>query len=273
METQKILQATFIDILFDGRNKHYGAYELRLHYSKRLGIAVSVMLAVCLGIFLAAAMSKGRTVIADAIQVNDTLTLSVVDPPVVEPPLPPPALPQPVPVETVRITPPVIVPDDAMTDEDLPPSIDEITNAKIGTMNVNGVPDEGIVVPLVASAGLGNVVPPGPVPTDTDTIFLIVENPAEFPGGIEAWKRYLERNLIYPSLAQENGTQGRVSVQFVVDRDGNISEVVALNDPGEGLAEEAVRIIKRGPKWKPAEQNGKKVIYRHVQVISFHLEG
>ena len=61
-------------------------------------------------------------------------------------------------------------------------------------------------------------------------------------------------------------------VQFIVDKEGNISDVQALNDPGEGLAGEAVRIIKKGPKWKPAEQNGRKVIYRNIQSITFRLE-
>ena len=273
MEAQKILQANFIDILFDGRNKNYGAYELRVHYSKRLAIALAIMLAIILSLFLTAAMSKKSIAVGNAMEVNDTLTLTTVDPPVVEPPPPPPALQAPMPVETVSFTPPIIVPDDDVTEDDLPPAIDEVVDARIGTMNIDGSADEGIVAPLVEAVGLGNAVAPGPAKTDTDSIYVIVENPAEFPGGIEAWRRYLQRNLVYPSLAQENGTQGKVSVQFVVDREGNISDVIALNDPGEGLAEEAVRIIKRGPKWRPAEQNGKKVIYRHVQVITFQLEG
>jgi protein TonB len=115
-------------------------------------------------------------------------------------------------------------------------------------------------------------VAPKVVEEDYDKVFTKVENPAEFPGGADAWRRYLERNLNYPESAQENGTQGVVKVQCVVDKEGNISEVQSLNDPGDGLAEEAVRIIKKGPKWKPAEQNGRKVIYRHIQSITFRLE-
>jgi protein TonB len=86
---------------------------------------------------------------------------------------------------------------------------------------------------------------------DYDKIFTKVENPAEFPGGPDAWRRYLERSLQYPEAAQENGVQGVVRVQFIVDKEGNISEVQALNDPGEGLAEEAVRIIKKAPNGCP----------------------
>ena len=105
-----------------------------------------------------------------------------------------------------------------------------------------------------------------------DKVFTKVDIPAGFPGGISAWTEYLQKNLRYPNKAFRKGIQGVVRVQFIVDREGNISEVVALNDPGGGLAEESVRIIKNGPKWKPAEQNGRKVIYRHIQAITFKLE-
>lgn len=105
-----------------------------------------------------------------------------------------------------------------------------------------------------------------------DKVFTKVDIPAEFPGGVQGWTEYLQKNLRYPNKAFKKGIQGVVKVQFVVDREGNILEVVALNDPGGGLAEESVRIIKNGPKWKPAEQNGRRVIYRHIQAITFKLE-
>jgi protein TonB len=111
------------------------------------------------------------------------------------------------------------------------------------------------------------------LPTDSGTrIFTKVDKPAEFPGGAEGWRSYLEQNLNYPKKAQRQKIEGMVKVQFLVDKEGNISEVAAVNDPGGGLAEEATRIIAKGPKWIPAEQNGKKVIYRHIQAITFRLE-
>lgn len=105
-----------------------------------------------------------------------------------------------------------------------------------------------------------------------DKIFTKVDIPAEFPGGSNGWREYLQKNLRYPNKAIRKNIQGIVRVQFLVDREGNISEVVALNDPGGGLAEESVRIIQNGPKWKPAQQNGRKVIYRHIQAITFLLQ-
>lgn len=115
-----------------------------------------------------------------------------------------------------------------------------------------------------------------PVGIDRDSantiIFTKVDKPAEFPGGTKGWSEYLQKNLVYPNKAIKKNIQGVVRVQFLVDKAGNISEVQALNNPGGGLAEESVRIIANGPKWRPAEQNGRKVIYRHIQAITFKLE-
>jgi protein TonB len=134
-----------------------------------------------------------------------------------------------------------------------------------------GVDIGSVVAPPLEQRSVGNVITPKTAEIDYSSIFTKVENPAEFPGGAGEWSRYLQKNLRYPDKAIDNGTQDVVRVQFIVDKDGNISEVQALNDPGDGLAEEAVRIIKRGPKWKPAEQNGQKVIFRNIQAITFRL--
>lgn len=105
-----------------------------------------------------------------------------------------------------------------------------------------------------------------------EKVFTKVDKPASFPGGLDGWRRYLERQLQYPKAAQEKGTQGTVQVQMIVAEDGNISELKALNDPGNGLAEEAVRVIAKGPKWIPATQNGHPVTYRFVQNLTFQLQ-
>ena len=103
-------------------------------------------------------------------------------------------------------------------------------------------------------------------------VFTKVDVPAAFPGGANGWKAYLESNLKYPKKAQKKGIQGVVRVQFIVDKTGKVSEAAVLSEPGGGLGEEAVRIIMQGPNWVPATQNGKKVIYRHIQSITFALE-
>lgn len=95
---------------------------------------------------------------------------------------------------------------------------------------------------------------------------------AEFPGGVDGWRNYLEKNLKYPKKALKENIQGTVRVQFVVEKNGVISQAVALNNPGGGLADIAVDLIKKGPKWIPAEQGGQKVRYRHIQAIIFRLQ-
>jgi protein TonB len=102
--------------------------------------------------------------------------------------------------------------------------------------------------------------------------FTTVDKAAEFPGGVEGWTKYLIENLKYPKKAIKQNIQGMVKVQFRVDSTGKVSEITALNNPGGGLAEEAVRIIANGPNWIPAEQNGRKVIFRQIQAIYFKLE-
>jgi periplasmic protein TonB len=116
------------------------------------------------------------------------------------------------------------------------------------------------------------IVTTSPVVVSDSRVFTKVEKHAEFPGGAEGWRTYLMQNLRYPNKALKKNIQGVVRVEFLVDHDGNISEVKGLNDPGGGLMEEAVRIIKYGPKWQPAEQDGRKVLYRQIQAITFALE-
>jgi TonB family protein len=98
------------------------------------------------------------------------------------------------------------------------------------------------------------------------------DKPAEFPGGSEGWRMYLEKNLKYPKKARRAEIQGVVRVQFIVGKNGDISEVSILTDPGGGLGDEVVRLISTGPKWVPAEKDGKKVIYRHIQAVTFSLQ-
>jgi len=276
MEVNKILSADLLDIVFDGRNKEYGAYELRRAYAKRMLTALLVTATVCLAIFassiIANSVNDKKLVMQNVDDVQLTEVKEREAPPPPPPPPPPPKPPEPPKVEIAKFTPPKIVKDEDVKEEEKPPEIEKIEQAKIGTINQEGTKDIGIVAPPVESKSAAEVVAPKVVEEDYEKVFTKVENPAEFPGGQSEWTRYLTKNLRYPDEAIDNGTQGVVRVQFIVDKEGNISEVQALNNPGDGLSDEAVRIIKRGPKWKPAEQNGRKVIYRHIQAITFRLE-
>lgn len=273
MDANKILNADILDIIFDGRNKEYGAYDLRKNYNKRiitsLVSVVSLLFLLFLGSALASVIGKKKDVKLDVAQEVQLEKVVEEKKPVIPPPPPPPKMPPPPKVEMAKFTPPKIVPDKEVKEP--PPPIEKVAEAKIGTINQEGTKDEGIVAPPVEAKGTGTVVAPVVQAEDYDKTFTKVENPATFPGGMDGWRRYLERNLSFPESAQEAGTQGVVRVQLVVDKEGNVSEVKALNDPGDGLAAEAERVIRKGPKWNPAEQNGRKVTFRFVQQVTFQL--
>jgi protein TonB len=103
-------------------------------------------------------------------------------------------------------------------------------------------------------------------------VFSFVQIAAEFPGGLYGWTKYLDRNLNKDLPFKNGAPPGKytVIVSFIVSETGAISDVSAENDPGYGTKEEAIRVIIKGPNWKPAEQNGRKVVYRHKQSITFY---
>jgi hypothetical protein len=102
---------------------------------------------------------------------------------------------------------------------------------------------------------------------------IISKEEAQFPGGVEGWVRYLQKNLKANTPAKRKAPVGRYSVivNFTIDTDGSVTDVFAENDPGYGTAEEAVRVIKNGPRWIPARQDGVPVIFKHKQSITFQV--
>lgn len=107
-----------------------------------------------------------------------------------------------------------------------------------------------------------------------DKVFTVVEIPASFPGGPTAWRKYLQQNLNANIPVKKHASKGlyKVIVTFNVDKEGNVSNVQAENDPGYGTKEEAIRVISEGPKWMPAVLNGRNVICRHRQSITFQVQ-
>lgn len=271
MDVNKIQSADILDIIFDGRNKEYGAYELRKSYNKRMAKAlvgtVLILLLAVLGNLLANTVGKEskELIVQDVSLENVTQEEKKPEPP----PPPPPPKQEPPKVEITKFTPPKIVKDEEVKEEDEIKEVEKLEDTKIGTINQEGAKDEGIVAPPVET-GTGVVEAPKKE-EDYDKIFTVVQISAEFPGGLPAWTKYLERNL-NRDLPVENGAppgKYTVVVSFIVAKDGKISDVVAENDPGYGTKNEAIRVITRGPNWKPAVQNGRNVIYRHKQSITF----
>ncbi|MCG7857669.1 energy transducer TonB [Flavihumibacter sp.] len=275
MDVNKILSADVLDIVFDGRNKEYGAYDLRKTYSKRMTYALvgtALLLALAfLGSFLASSLrnSDDKTeMIVQDVQLEEVKTEEPKNEP---PPPPPPPKPEPPKVEMAKFTPPKIVKDEEVKEDEKPPEVEKLEETKIGTINQEGIKDEGIVAPPASDEGKGVVEAPKKVEEDWDKTFTKVEIESEYPGGTSAWQRYLNKSLRYPQDAIDNEVQGTVVVQFIVDKEGTVSAVEAISGPEE-LREEAARVIKKSGKWTPAVQNGRQVKSYKKQPITFRLE-
>jgi periplasmic protein TonB len=272
MEPNKILQADVLDIIFENRNKDYGAYELRKKYNKRITLALVITAAV-------AALAIGGTVLAknlkpsddDKLQVEDMSLKQIEEPPPPElPPPPPPKAPPPPPqMELTKFTPPVIKKDEEVQKQEMPPQ-EDLEETKIAEITQEGDKDLNATIPPVVEESKGTVV--GPT-VDENQIFTKVEIEASVDA--KQWKRYLENNLQrYIEDARDQGLapgQYTVQVRFLVERDGSIADVQALNDPGYGLSKGAVDVLRKGPKWTPGIQNGQKVRSYRTQPITFLL--
>lgn len=275
MDVNKILSADVLDIVFDGRNKEYGAYDLRKTYSKRMTYALvgtALLLALAfLGSFLASSLKNNddkTEMIVQDVQLEEVKTEEPKNEP---PPPPPPPKPEPPKVEMAKFTPPKIVKDEEVKEDEKPPEVEKLEETKIGTINQEGIKDEGIVAPPASDEGKGVVEAPKKVEEDWDKTFTKVEIESEYPGGTSAWQRYLNKSLRYPQDAIDNEVQGTVVVQFIVDKEGMVSNVEAISGPEE-LRDEAARVIKKSGKWTPAVQNGRQVKSYKKQPITFRLE-
>jgi protein TonB len=267
MLTNNILTSDLIDIIFDGRNKDYGAYELRKTYSKRIGRA---MLVTGLVVFL----TIGGVVLANSRKGNsgggpnkNEIMITQIQEQVPEK-LPEPEKPKPIEkpvVKEVAFLEPKIV--QVVTEP--PPSTDDLKNAKTSDKNVDGVDP--------------NTVPdPGPQPPDNTGIidtkpekendredFIPIEIAAKFSGN---WTQFLERNLDAEIPVNNGAPAGRyqVIIKFTIDENGHIISTDALTNYGYGLEAEAIRVIKKASsKWEAPIQNGMKLKATMKQMITF----
>lgn len=262
-----------LEILFANKNKDYGAYELRVMYNKRMKYALSFMFLLCLLFTVGSILANANDESNKLAYVGPEITLTNVEekPPVEEIKPPEQKIEEPK-TATEVLTPPRIVEDDLVKEEDVMLAVDDYESVKIGLEKVEGREDIGIVEPPVeTTTGLTKGLQ-----SNTDMLenrFTSVQIAAEFPGGIKEWQRFLERNL-NSELPTENGAPVgvyTVVVTFIVDVDGKVSDVQAESDPGYGTKDEAMRVIRKGPNWKPANQNGRAVKYRHRQAITFKV--
>lgn len=258
-----IFSDEWCDVVFDGKNKVYGAYELRRKSSKRhfwaFLIAIFIFILACLSPEIM------RHIIPQQKETNLKVTtfsdIKIEKPKediLKEIPPPPPVR------NTIKFTPPVIKPDEAVNDEDQPKMQKEIVEQKaaIGTTDFNKGTDD-ITAPIAKENAK--------IVEDDDKPFMIAEKMPQFPGGDVEMMKFIRDNLKYPPKAQEAGVMGKVVVNFVVGRDGKITQIKVVRGIGSGCDEEAIRVLQKMPPWTPGEMGGKAVPVYFTFPITFRL--
>lgn len=265
MKPELILQADILDIIFEGRNKEYGAYNLRKDYNARmkkalLGVLTMVTVLFIFNLFDVFPITKSETLV---ITPQDIFLERVkVKPPDV---VKPAELPKPKPA-TIQHTTIVIVNQDNVAPL---PDIKELAkDVLIGTETIDGPPATTIQSPAESLGVDSNSTTPAEKPKQKDIVREYAEIMPEFPGGQAAFMRFLAKNLRVPENALEPGQKLKIIVRFVVGKEGELSNMQFLQTSGEVFEHEVLRVLKKMPRWKPGSQNGEKVqVYFNLPII------
>jgi len=265
MNSEMIRTADVLDILFEHRNKEYGAYVLRKGYHGRMLKAMYTVPAMVLIFFLVMNWNK-NDLVQKAIVLSpfpEEVILREMKVPEPEKPRLPAQPPRQ--VATIKSVTPVIVPDQVPADP--PPTVDEQAKAAIGTETRTGVEPAAFdpTPPTETGSGTG----PSPAePVKEEAVLKFAENMPQYPGGLEGLRRFLGRNLRVPEDAMEPGQRVRVPVRFVVERDGTVVNVEFLEKADEVFKKEILRVMGKMPKWVPGSQNGRAVaVYFAIPIL------
>lgn len=264
----------WLDIIFEGKNKDYGAYTLRSDSPKRHSVAFIVVAAAAVLTILSASLintynqNKRKEKITDVVQMSDiSMKNAEVPKENIEK-----RYEAPPPVElisTIKFTAPVIKKDELVKEENQVKSMDEIAESKvaISVADVKGTNEEtGVDIATLQ----GNIlIAPSDEP---EKIFEVVEQPPSYPGGDAALMEYLNNNISYPTIAVDNLIQGKVTCSFVVGKDGSIQDVRVERSVDGSLDKEAVRVIKSMPRWIPGRQGGNAVKVKYYLPVTFRLQ-
>ena len=260
------------DIVFENRNKLYGAYVLRREYGGNIQRATIIGVGIFLLMFLLPELYARLTPTPDKDDIVFEVEFSPehikmaekekITPPVAETPPPP--------VKTVRSRIYEVLPDEKVPVETPPPTVEMLQDAQTGQETTEGVAITDLVIPPAETvgSGKGNAVEVKP---EEEKTLLFAEQQPEFFGGREAFASFLQKNLKYPRAAAQAGVQGKVFVEFTVGADGNIENARTIKGIGFGCDEEALRVINLMPNWKPGKQSGRPVRVRFTLPIAFQL--
>lgn len=269
----------WLNLIFDGRNQVYGAYELRKNSGNYLAKALFIasfsfgMLIIGPSAYYFYKHKAVDALLDDIPKEDDQQVHRFID---VE--LPPKQLNKVKAGSELAVTKqttqkeikytafkPTI--DELVTEE--PPTMDELETGIISSVDKAG---EAGGLNATHQEGANGTLEAGTSVDSGNEYLISAEEMPEFPGGMTAWAKYLNKNLQYPAIARENEIQGRVTVSFVVEKNGEITNIKVLRGIGAGCDEEAIRVIKKSPLWKPGKQNGKTVRVSYVIPIVFRLD-
>ena len=275
MDNAQLANASLDDIVFEGRNKAYGAYIIRRVYGKHVtrAVLISIALFALMIAFplVARMMKKDEVVVEDKmLKVNELMEappLDKVAPP--PPPPPPPEAPPPPPpkLTTIKFTPPVVKKDEEVKKEEIP-DVKELAEKTVATVTVKGNTDNPAdlagLEPGEGTKAVEEVV--------TNKPYTYVEQMPVFPGGQEALLQYIAKNIKYPAMALRNQVEGRVFIKFVVGPDGAVTNVEVQKGIGAGCDEESMRVIKNLPRFTPGKQNGRAVSVYYTVPVTFAIK-
>lgn len=272
-----LISRDWTEMVFEGRNKEYGAYRLRKNAGKRNLYSLITIFIAALAIWGGISLVKFVESRTKSVAQTSVAELSALNQPKKKAEVKQQQkvkLEQPEKVvervkSSVKFTAPVIKKDDEVKPEDELKTQDELMNTKtaIGALDVKGNDDANGEVLKLKEA----VAQPEPKP-EVEKVFDVVEQMPSFPGGPSALMEWLSNNVKYPVVAQENGVQGRVVVSFVVERDGSITDVKVVRGVDPSLDREASRVVRAMPRWIPGKQNGSAVRVKYNVPVAFRFQ-
>jgi protein TonB len=275
MEKVNLASLTLDDIVFEHRNRAYGAYEIRASYERNMtrALALAPLLLLLLvggplGIskFLQSLVSAEKIIICsfdDPLVLADEKEFDVI----LEKKFSPPPAPK---TKSIRYLPPVAVPDHQVNPKDEVASADQLKTAIAGPLTIDGEGDELPPIEIADGTGEGTGAPVEVAAPPTE--FLVVEEMPEFPGGQAAMLKYIGKHLRYPASAQAKGVSGIVYVSFVISPEGQVTKVEVRKGINTACDQEAARVISKMPLWKPGRQSGRNVPVRYSLPIRFAMQ-
>ncbi|MBS1950965.1 MAG: Ferric siderophore transport system, periplasmic binding protein TonB [Cytophagales bacterium] len=251
MSTQSESPISWDDIIFENRNKSYGAYFIRKVYSKNVLIACAlafITISLALAYPKIAEFFKSEEEVVKKPKLSKVVSLE--QPPPINPDQPPPPSVPPPPVKTIiKFLPPKVT-DKEVVEEEKMPTIEEIKKNETGSENVVGDAEVKFEEPVQEVVKNDD---------DANKVFLAVEQSAEPIGGMAAFYAWVGKNLRYPASARRMGLEGKVFLKFIIEPNGVISNVEVIRGFNAECDREAVRVLSMAPKWKPGKQSGRAV--------------